>query len=340
MGVKISDIVKKKKISFEDLKNKKIAVDFSNAAYQFLSSIRQRDGTPLMDSNGNITSHLLGILSRSTNLLSQGIKIAYVLDGFPPELKVKTQERRHEGKIKAEKNYEEAKEDGNEDLMLKYSKQFIRLTRQMTDESKELIQALGMPVIQAPAEADAQISYLCKKGDVWSASTTDFDTLLHGCPRVITNLTLSQKKKASSGSIIKISPEMIELGEVLNNLKISQEQLISLAILVGTDYNSGIKGIGPKKALKIVAELKTPKNIFLKNPIEDADWEKVFELFTDMEVKKDYKLEWSPPDKEKILKILVDKKEFSEERVMSTLNKLIGGNIKVASDQKGLGSWI
>ena len=79
MGVKITDIVEKRKISFEELQNKKIAVDFSNAAYQFLTSIRQRDGTPLMDSKGNITSHLQGILSRSVNLISKGIKIVYVI---------------------------------------------------------------------------------------------------------------------------------------------------------------------------------------------------------------------------------------------------------------------
>ncbi len=340
MGVKITDIVEKRKISFDDLRNKKIAVDFSNAAYQFLTSIRQRDGTPLMNSKGEVTSHIQGILSRSSNLLSQGIKIAYILDGKPPELKIKTQQGRYESKVVAEEKYEAAKEEGDETSMLKYSKQFTRLTKDMVKDSKELIEALGIPVIQAPSEADAQIAYCCKSGDVWAAATTDFDTLLHGSPRMITNLTVSQKKKNALGSFIKSSPELIILKDALENLNINQDQLISLGMLVGTDYHPGIKGIGPKKAIKIVQEYKTPEKIFEKHPLENQDWKEIFELFHNMGVEKNYCLEWNAPDKDKLLKILVDKHEFSEDRVMSTLNKINGGSVKVTADQKGLGTWM
>ncbi len=341
MGVKLSDIVEKKRLSFDDLKGKKIAVDFSNAAYQFLSSIRQPDGTPLMNSKGRITSHLQGILSRSANLLSQGIKIAYILDGPPPHLKTATQENRHEAKLEASEKYESAREEGDFELMLKYSKQFIRLTRDMAEESKELIAALGMPVIQAPSESDAQIAYLCKVGDVWAASSTDFDTILHGCPRMLTNLTLSQKRKTSTGATVNVFPELIELDQVLNTLKINQDQLIALGILTGTDYHKGIHGIGPKKALKIVTEFKTPEKIFEKYPLVDQDWKEIFDLFKNMEVKKNYNLEWTPPDTKKVLKILVDKNEFSEERVMNVINKMLGTTkTKIKSDQKGLGSWM
>ncbi len=339
MGVKITDIVEKKKISFEELQNKKIAVDFSNAAYQFLTSIRQRDGTPLMDSKGNITSHLQGILSRSTNLIAQGIKLVYVMDGKPPELKLKTQQSRYESKTIAEERFEAAKEEGDEELMLKYSKQFTKLTKDMVEESKELIEALGIPIIHAPSEADAQIAYCCKQGDVWAAATTDFDTLLHGSPRMITNLTVSQKKKTAMG-FIKTHPDLILLEEALNNLEITQDQLIYLGMLVGTDYHPGIKGIGPKKAIKIIKELKTPEKIFKEYPLENQDWKEVYKLFNDMKVKKDYKLEWKVPNKEKIIEILVKKHEFSEERIMATLNKLTGGNVKVTADQKGLSSWM
>ena len=339
MGVKITDIVEKRKISFDELKNKKIAVDFSNAAYQFLTSIRQRDGTPLMDSKGNITSHLQGILSRSANLIAQGVKLVYVMDGKPPELKLKTQEQRYASKNIAQEKFEAAKEEGDEELMLKYSKQFTKLTREMVEESKELIEALGIPIIHAPSEADAQIAYCCKQGDVWAAATTDFDTLLHGSPRMVTNLTVSQKRKTATG-FIKTNPDLIILDEALNNLEITQDQLIALGMLVGTDYHPGIKGIGPKKAIKIVKELETPEKIFKEHPLEDQDWKEVFELFKNMEIKKDYNLEWKTPNKEKLIEILVKKHEFSEDRIMSTLNKLTGGNVKVTADQKGLGSWM
>jgi flap endonuclease-1 len=340
MGVKLSDIIQKKRISFDQLENKKIAVDFSNAAYQFLSSIRQRDGTPLMDSKQNVTSHLQGILSRSLNLLSQKIKICYVFDGPPPDLKHATQQKRKELKIAAKEKFEAAKEEDNKELMLRYSKQSIKLTKDMCKESKELIQALGMPTIDAPSEADAQIAFCCKNQDVWAAATTDFDVLLHQCPQVITNLTLSQKRKSPTGAIIKTTPEMMELNQILSKLNITQDQLISLALLVGTDYNSGIKGIGPKKGLKIIQEFKTPKKIFSAHKLEDVDWQEVFELFKNMEVRKKYDLTWEGPNIEKVLKILVDRHDFSEQRVLSSLNKLNKTNVKINKDQKGLGSWM
>jgi len=335
MGLKISDIIPRKSIVFEQLANKKIAVDFSNAAYQFLSSIRQRDGTPLMDSNGNITSHLQGILSRSCNLLQQNIKICYVFDGKPPELKNKTQTGRQERKEIAKEKLKKAKEDGNEQLMLRYSKQTTKLTQDMVDESKELIEALGMPIIQAPSEADAQIAHCCKKEDVWAAGTSDLDLLLHKCPRIITNLTLSQRRKLASGAYVKISPELVELNNVLTKLNINQEQLICLGILVGTDYNKGIHGIGQKKALKIVQELKTPEKIFSKHKVE---WQQIFNLFNKMKIKEDYSLKWSQPNTKKVISILVDKHDFSEQRVLSTLEKF--KEAKKQQAQKGLDSWM
>ena len=296
MGIKISNIVEKKSISFDQLSGKKIAVDFSNAAYQFLSSIRQRDGTPLMDSKGNITSHLQGIFSRSCNLLQQGIKICYVFDGPPPQLKVKTQKERHEKKEFAKEKFEEAKEKQDKETMAKYAKQISRLTKDMVGESKELIQALGIPQIQAPSEADSQISFLCKNGDTWAVASSDMDLLLHQCPRIITNLTAAQRKKLPTGAYIKTIPEIIYLNQTLSELNISQEQLICLGILVGTDYNEGIHGIGQKKALKIVKELKTPEKIFQEHSLEDVGWKEVFDLYKNMKVEKNYLLEWKQPD--------------------------------------------
>ncbi len=340
MGVKLSDLVEKKRLTFDELKHKAVAIDFSQAAYQFLSSIRQQDGTPLTDAKGNVTSHLLGVLSRSANVMAQGIKMAYVLDGPPPQLKVQTLEQRYGKKRDAEERFEEAKEEGDEALMLKYSKQFVHLSRDMAKEAEELIQALGMPTIQAPAEADAQLAYCCKQGDVWAAATSDFDTLLHASPKMLINLTLSQTRKTSSGARVQVFPELIELDSMLKNLNISQEQLIALGMLVGTDYHPGVRGIGPKKALKIVTEFKTPKKIFAEHPLEGQDWQEVYDLFTKMKVQKKYSLEWSPPDIEKVLKILVDRHEFTEERIMGTIAKMTGSKKKLTADQKGLGSWM
>jgi len=335
MGVKLTDIVPIKKITFEDLSNKVVAVDSSNMLYQFLSSIRQRDGTPLMDSHGSVTSHLIGLFSRIPKIMEKNIKPAFVFDGQPPELKFKERERRAERKSIAEKKYAEAERDLDSDEMLKYSKQFTKLNKEMVADAKKLLTAMGLPVIQAPSEAEAQCAYICKNKDAWAAVSQDFDTLLYGTPRLLRSLTLSTRKRMPSGGYVKVTPELIELKEVLTTLELDQKQLIVLSILVGTDYNiGGVKGIGPKKALKLVQSGKKFEKIF-EDLDPSFDWKEIYDVFDKMPIEKEYDLEFNEPDDEEIKKILVDKHEFSEDRVNSTLERLR----PKPKDQQDLKKW-
>ena len=122
MGVKIFELLTKKEIGLKDLSNKVIMVDASLVLYQFLSSIRQRDGTPLKDSQGNVTSHLIGLFSRTTRLMQNHIKIAYVFDGKAPDLKKKERERRAGLKQEAKVKYEAALKAKDVAGMKKYDK--------------------------------------------------------------------------------------------------------------------------------------------------------------------------------------------------------------------------
>ncbi|MBU1246018.1 MAG: flap endonuclease-1 [Nanoarchaeota archaeon] len=322
MGVKLSELVPKKAITFEDLKGKKIAVDASNMLYQFVSSIRQMDGTPLMDSKQRITSHLMGLSTRIPNLIEKGIKPCFVFDGKPPRLKIKEQEEREHRKRVAETKLEQAKEEDNTEAMAKYSKMSTRLSREIMEESKEFLKALGLPVIQAPSESDAQAAFICEKKDVYAVASSDFDTLLFNSPRMITNLTVSQKRKVG-GSYINITPEMIELKQALKKLNINQDQLIALGILIGTDYNvGGIKGIGPKTALKLVQQHKTFDKLF-KDLNPDFNWKEIYAIFKSMPIMKNYQLKWESPNEDKINEILLDH-DFSQERIDKILEKLTG----------------
>lgn len=332
MGLNIRDIVSRKEITFQDLKGKIIAVDAFNALYQFLSSIRQYDGTPLMDKKGNVTSHLSGLLYRNIALLSEGIKVVYVFDGKPPKLKGVTNEKRTENKKIAKEKFEAAKKKDDYEGMKKYSAQFVKLDEQIISESKELLEALGIAVIQAPSEGESQASDLAKRKDVYGVASQDYDCLLFGSPRLIQNLTLARKRKTPSG-MVEIKPEIIELENVLNSLQINYDQLISLGILVGTDYNpQGIKGIGQKKALQLVKLKKTPIQIF-KNLEIDFDWKEIFELFKKPDVNKIEKIEFPKLNEDKIREILL-KHDFSEDRVEKQIEKL--KNIKSKSQQKTL----
>lgn len=346
MGLNIKDIIPRKEIEIEELKDKIVCVDAYNMLYQFLSTIRQPDGTPLMDNKKRVTSHLSGIFYRNTNLLSEGIKLVYVFDGEAPKLKTNTHQKREKGRELAKGRYEEAKQREDTEAMRRYGSQLIRLDEKMIEESKELLEAMGIPAIQAPGEGEAEAAHLNKiKNDIYATVSYDYDCLLFGAPRLIRNLASARKRRTFSGWT-EIKPELIELQRVLNLLEINLDQLICLGILVGTDYNPrGILGIGQKRALEIVKKYKQPVLIFksieeqiMSLPKEERfDWKKVFELFHKPNV-KNVEIKFEKIDEEKIKKILVEEHDFSEERVEKQLEKL--RELKEKKKQKGLNEWV
>ena len=340
MGLNIGDIVPSEAIEFSDLKNKVIAVDASNIIYQFLSTIRQPDGTPLQDKKGRITSHISGLFYRNINLMQQGLKLVYVFDGKPPELKHGTKLKRLEVKEKAKEKYEAAKKKKSLEEMGRYAKQLARMTPEIAEESKELLKAMGIQVIQAPSEAEAQASYMTNKGEAYGIASQDYDSLLFKAERLIQNLTLARRRKTVSGYVF-ISPELIELKKVLNKLGINHDQLICIGILTGTDYNpGGIRGIGQKKALDLVKRYKYPVKIFesveeqiKKLPEEKQfDWQEIFELFHKPKV-RDVEIKFPKINASKVREILLDR-DFSENRVDSALEKL--NKAKEAGKQRTL----
>lgn len=324
MGVKISEIVPKKEIKVDSLANKILAVDAFNAIYQFLSIIRQADGTPLKDSNGRITSHLSGLFYRNVNLLEKGLKLVYVFDGERPSFKEKTVEERQKAREEAAEKWKAALEAGDIVEARKYAQAAITLDETMIEESKRLLEAMGIAVIQAPSEGEAQAAYLVKKGKAYSSISQDMDSLLFGSPRLIRNLNITGRRKVPGKPYFKeIHPELIELQEVLSSLAITHDELIVLGILVGTDYNpEGVKGIGPKKALKLVKEHHTLERVLAHVRWEhDIDPHAIFEFFKNPPV-EDVEIDFPSLDKEAIMKILVDEHEFSAERVENALAKL------------------
>jgi flap endonuclease-1 len=341
MGVNLKDLTKGREITFAELKGKRLAVDAFNILYQFLSTIRGYDGTLLMDSKGNVTSHLSGLFSRSTKLMQKGIRLAFVFDGEAPDLKKKERERRRALKEEAQREYEVAQREGNIEDMKKYAQRTARLDKEMIEEAKKLIAALGMPVIQAPSEGEAQAAYMVKKGDLDAEISQDFDCLLFGVPRFIQNLTISQRrKKTSKLSYETIKPREITLKDTLEELGITHDQLIVVGILVGTDFNvGGVKGIGPKKALSLVKEYGEDFDTLFKNVNWEFEysWKDVFNLFKNMPVTDEYTLDWKPINREEVIRILVHEHDFNKQRVIDTLNALEKEQKKLA--QKGLGAF-
>ena len=339
MGVNLKSLVGFEETSISSLRGKTVAVDAFNIIFQFLSTIRQQDGTPLMDSKGNVTSHLSGIFYRNMNLLEKDIKLIYVFDGKPPEFKI-VKLIREKRKKEAEEKYKQALKEGDYENALKFAKQTSRLSPEIIEQSKQLLLSMGIAVIQAPSEGEAQAALLNKNNDAYAVSSQDYDALLFGSKILVRNLNSSGRRKVPGRNLwIPVNPEVAKLSDVLEKNKIDREQLITLAILVGTDYNpSGVSGIGPKRAFDMVKEFKTPEKVFA-----NVEWNfntepmKIFKWFMNPDVDKNYSLKFPNFDSEKIKNILVDTHEFGSERIENRIEKLLTKSNRIKNrDQKTL----
>ncbi|CCC81120.1 flap endonuclease-1 [Thermoproteus tenax] len=316
----------RKELKLEQLSGRVIALDAYNALYQFLASIRQPDGTPLMDSRGRVTSHLNGLFYRTINLVEAGIRPVYVFDGKPPELKRREIEARRAAKEKAREQMAKAAAEGKTEEVAKYAKRVVYITDSMAEDAKALLTAMGIPWVQAPSEGEAQAAHMAAKGSAWGAGSQDYDSLLFGAPRLVRNLAVSSRRKVGE-EYVEVPPEVIELESALRALKLkSREQLIDLAILLGTDYNpDGVPGVGPQRALKIIQEHGSLENA-LRTVLKAVEWPvdplEIKRMFLSPPATDNYRVEFREPDVAEVYRILVEEHDFSRERVEKGLERL------------------
>ncbi|MBT4320092.1 flap endonuclease-1 [Candidatus Bathyarchaeota archaeon] len=325
MGVLLTPIILRKELKLDNLRGRSFAVDGYIVLHEFLAMIRDRTGTPLRDKDGNVTSHLVGLAFRTTKLISDyGMHLVFVFDGKPPSLKMKELDMRREVRRKAEREYRDAVERG--DLPAAFSKAVMTggLTRALVDDAKHLLDLLGIPWVQAPSEGEAQAAYMAVQGHVWASNSKDYDSLLFGAPRVVRFLSISGREwLPSKGRAKKVYPELIELDKFLGHLEINREQLIDLGILVGTDFNDGVKGVGPKTALKLVRKHgrieDMPQDIREKLP-DTVD--RIRDLYLNPDVTDDYSVEPGVLQEDDLDAFLVGERNFSTKRVQTIINRM------------------
>ncbi|UCD72833.1 MAG: flap endonuclease-1 [Candidatus Bathyarchaeota archaeon] len=323
MGVDLKPIVTKRVVRLSDFKGKSLAIDAYNSLYQFLAIIRSSDGRPLRDREGRTTSHLSGLFYRTSNLLKLGIKPVYVFDGKPPILKSVVVKKRTRSRRAARKRFEHALEIGDKEKARLYGQASVQLKDWMLETSIELLRLMGVPTVQAPSEGEAQASFMARRGDVWAAASQDYDSLLFGTPRLVRNVTISGRRKLPRKNVyIQVSPELVDLQDLLRKLGITQTQLVELGILIGTDYNpGGVEGFGPKSALKLIKKYGDGKSALTK--IDSSkykfEFDRVKSLFLQPEVTYDYSLNWASLDVKGIINLLCKEYDFSTERVRKTL---------------------
>ena len=335
LGVNLRGLVPIEIVKLEDLTGKTLAIDAFNALYQFLAIIRQPDGTPLKDNTGKVTSHLSGLFYRTSNLLEMGLKPIYVFDGTPPVMKRVEIERRRQVKVEAAFHYEKALAKGDLGKARLLAQAATSMKDYMKTDAMRLLDLMGLPWVQAPSEGEAQAALMTIRGDADYCASQDYDSLLFGAPRLLRNVTISGRRKLPSRNIyVDVVPELVHLDRVLKECGITREQLVDVGILIGTDFNpDGIKGLGPKTALKLIKQHGTLEKALphIKNAEFPYPPRSISEIFLNPNVCDDYTLEWKHPDAEGLVNFLVREKDFSEERVRKSLEKMQQGMMK----QKG-----
>ena len=283
MGVNLKDLIQADSIRLEDLNRKTLAIDSFNILYQFLTGIRQRDGSLLQTSDGKISSHLYGLFYKFSRFYYEGIKPVFVFDGTPFRYKLEEIERRME--IKKESLQKALESELIEDR-LKYMKRASFLDDFMIEESKKLIKFMGFPIIDAIHDAEAQAAYLTKTNECFAVVSEDYDSLLFGAKNTIRKFSTESKEF-----------ELLNLEKILKDLRINREQLILMGILIGLDFFEGVKGIGPKKALEIV-KTYSKDQIFRKYGF-DEKIDEIYNYLLNPPINMHYDISFSPPDEER-----------------------------------------
>ena len=325
MGVKLKDLASPRKTSFENLSGNSIAIDGYNIIYQFLTTIRGPTGEPLMNSNGKITSHITGLFYRNINLLNNNIRPIYVLDGKPPQLKSTLIKKRKEIREKNQEKYQKAMEEGDQEQARRYAHSMIKINEDIINDVKKILELMGIQCIQAPAEGEATVAYMNELDLVNYAVSQDYDSLLFGAKRLCRNLTVSGKRRIPrTNRFIDVEPEIIELKEFLRVNEINREQLVDIAILIGTDYNpNGFTRIGPKTAIKNIKKYKRIEDIpKIEKELELIDVDQVRNMFLNPDVIKPEIIEKKELQKEELISYLCDDNDFSKERISNTIKKL------------------
>ena len=339
MGFDFGDSIPREKIQLEDIAGWTLAVDGYNTLYQFLAIIRGMDGGHLKDSQGRVTSHISGLFYRNVNLLELGMKLVYVFDGKPPELKMEEIRRRSEQRREAKDQYLRALQSGDVVKARKYAEASTVLRRDMVADAKELLDAMGIPWVDAPSEGEAQATTMAIEGVVKAVASQDHDSIVFGAPILVRNVTVSGKRRLpSKGIMINVVPERITLPSVLAATGLTREQLVDFAILLGTDFNpDGFEGVGPATALKYLKKYGRLEEIReLKEPLQRVDYREIRNLYLDAPSIKGVRPEWKPMDRERVISFLVRDHSFSRDRVEAAIARV---QATKASQSETLEKW-
>ncbi|ESP88822.1 flap endonuclease-1 [Candidatus Halobonum tyrrellensis] len=310
-------------VSFDDVSGV-VAVDAHNWLYRYLTTtVKFTSDRVYTTAGGDEVANLVGIVQGLPKFFEHGLTPVFVFDGGVTELKDAEVSERRARREKAEERRQAAEERGDAVEAARLEARTQRLTSVIHETSRGLLDRLDVPIVEAPAEGEAQCAYMNRVGDVDYSGSEDYDTLLFGGPYTLRQLT-------SSGD-----PELMDLNATLDEHDITYEQLVDIGMLCGTDFNEGVPGIGPKTALK---EVKEHGDLFGVLDARDAHIDfadRIRELFFDPPTTDDYDVDTDlSPDVDAARAYVTDEWEVPAGEVDRGFDR-----IEEALTQTGLDDW-
>ena len=233
--------------------------------------------------------------------------------------------RRSEQRREAKDQYLRALQAGDMAQARKFAEASTVLRKDMVADAKELLDAMGIPWVDAPSEGEAQASTMAVEGTVNAVASQDHDSIVFGAPVLVRNVTISGKRRLPrKGIVINVVPERITLSSVLSSPGLTREQLVDFAILIGTDfYPDGFEGVGPATALKYLKKYGRLEEIReLSGPLQTVNYGEIRRLYLDAPSTKGVRPEWRPMDRERVASFLVREHSFSRDRVEAAMARV------------------
>ncbi|QSG05637.1 flap endonuclease-1 [Halapricum desulfuricans] len=266
----LRDLAVLEDVPFADLQGSVVAVDAHNWLYRYLTTtVKWTSEEVYTTSDGEEVANLVGVVQGLPKFFEHDLTPVFVFDGAVTDLKDDEVQQRREQREAAQKRLETAREEGDEIAVARLESRTQRLTETIVETTRELLELLDVPIVDAPAEGEAQAAVMARRGDVDYVGTEDYDALLFGAPLTLRQLT-------SKGD-----PELMDLDATLDAHDITWEQLIDVAILCGTDFNEGVSGYGPKTSVKAIREHGDLWGVIEAEGIRIENADRIRQLFRD-----------------------------------------------------------
>jgi flap endonuclease-1 len=320
----LRDLAAIETVSFEDIAGSVVAVDAHNWLYRYLTTtVKWTSAEAYTTADGTEVANLIGAVQGLPKFFEHDLTPVFVFDGAVTDLKEAELDERREQRKRYESDLEAARERGDEVAVARLESRTQRLTDTIVETTRELLALLDVPVVNAPAEGEAQAAHMARQGSVDYAGTEDYDALLFGAPRTLRQLT-------SDGD-----PELMDLDATLSAHDLTWEQLVDVAILCGTDFNEGISGVGPKTAVDFVHEHGDLPAVCEAEGCHVDGADRVRQLFLDPAVDGDVAFDTDiDPDVEAARSFVVEEWEVDPEEVRRGFER-----IEAALVQTGLDEW-